>query len=192
MEVHEEKSFQSGAEKSLIWAVLNDPWKVASCLPGAQIVEKVTDRQYKGKIKVKIGPVTTDFDGEVEFTKLDADNHEFHLEGQGIDKNGKGSASMTMEIVLIDQEDGQTTVKCDVSISITGRIAQFGGRMIKAVNHKMFQEFTKNFLNLLEKHETQGENVEIGEAGTLNAGSMVASMVGDSIKGVFRKKKDKE
>lgn len=186
MDVKEIKSFQASADRSIVWALLCDPWKIATCLPGAQLVEELGDNQYKGKIKVKIGPVTTNFDGEVEFTKMDAENFQFSLKGQGTDKQGKGSATMEMEIGLKALDDG-TQVDCSMTIAITGRIAQFGARMINAVNNKMFAQFTNNFRQLLEKQEA-GEAFVPSEDNSLNAGAVVGSIVKDSITGIFKKK----
>ncbi len=187
MEVKEIKKFEASSSKDTVWSFLSDPWKIARCLPGAQLVNEIGANKYKGKIKVKIGPVTTDFDGEVEFTKLDAENYQFSLKGQGTDKNGKGSAAMEMEMNLSDAGSG-TQVECTMSISISGRIAQFGARMINAVNNKMFDQFTKNFQNLLEKHEA-GEDIEhASEDNVVDAGSVVGAVIKDSVAGFFKKK----
>lgn len=186
MDVKETKSYHASADRSVVWQLLCDPWKIATCLPGAQLVDDLGDNKYKGKIKVKIGPVTTNFDGEVEFTKLDAENFQFSLKGQGADKQGKGTANMEMEIDLEALENG-TQVHCSMRISITGRIAQFGARMISAVNNKMFDQFTNNFQELVAK-EQAGEAFTPQEDNSLNAGAMVGSIVKDSISGIFKKK----
>ena len=186
MDVKEIKSYHASADRSVVWNLLCDPWKIAPCLPGAQLVEALGDNKYKGKIKLKIGPVTTHFDGEVEFTKLDAENFQFSLKGQGADKQGKGNASMEMAIDL-EAKDNGTQVHCSMRISITGRIAQFGARMISAVNNKLFDQFTENFQQLLAKEEA-GEEFTPQQDNALNAGAVVGSIVKDSISGIFKKK----
>lgn len=188
MEVKQEKVFDANFEKQDVWKVLNDPWKVATCLPGAQLVEDLGDNKYKGKVKVKIGPVTTNFDGEVEFTKLDAETYEMSVKGQGADNKGKGNASMTLDLNLGDSEGGKTQVFCRISLSISGRIAQFGARMITAVNNKMFDQFTKNFLDLLERVQSGDESIDPNADNSVKMGSVLGSVVKDSIVGVFKKK----
>ena len=186
MEVKEVKIFEVDADRQTVWSLLSDPWKIAPCLPGAQLVDELGDNKYKGKIKVKIGPVTTNFDGAVAFTKLDAENYQFILKGEGIDKNGKGAASMEMEMNLSALEKG-TQVESIMHISISGRIAQFGARMINAVNHKMFEQFIKNFQELLKKHETDEETIPSSTDNVVNAGAIVGSVIKDSITGIFKK-----
>ena len=130
------------------------------------------ENKYRGKIKVKIGPVTTNFDGQVEFTELDDVNYHFRVKGRGSDKQGRGGATMEMAMDLQESEQGQTRVDCSMRVSITGRIAQFGARMIHAVNNKMFDRFTTNFHLLLEK-QAAGEEFAANEDNVVNAGAMV-------------------
>ncbi len=152
MEVEQTKIFEVEANRSIVWELISDPWKVGNCLPGAQVTEEVAPQKYKGKIKVKIGPVTTNFTGVAEFTKQDATTHELSLVGQGKDSQGKGQASMQMDIHLTAPTPQQTRVECAVQLSISGRIAQYGSRMINAVSDKMFDQFKKNFVALIQAH----------------------------------------
>src|ERR1700685_2147606 len=79
-----------------VWAILTDPRKVATGVPGAQITKQVDEKTYKGAIKVKVGPSVTDYKGEVQIVRLDAAAHEIEILGKGQDVRGKGSASMKM------------------------------------------------------------------------------------------------
>ena len=88
---------------------------------------------------------------------------------------------------LHESEQGQTRVDCSMRVSITGRIAQFGARMIHAVNNKMFDRFTANFHLLLEKRAA-GEEFAANEDKVVNAGAMVGSIIKDSVTGIFKKK----
>jgi len=150
MEVSSKKTFQVSADIDSVWAVLNDPEQVVVCVPGAQLTEALDEDHFKGKVTLKIGPVTAKFNGEVEFTQRDSAKYELALEGKGADISGKGGASMKMSLSLRELEK-HTEVTSIMSVSITGRIAQFGARMIEAVNNKLFEQFTQNFSNLLAK-----------------------------------------
>ena len=187
MDVIDEKKFQANANRPLVWSLLSDPWKIAPCLPGAELVESLGENKYKGKIKVKIGPVTTNFDGQVEFIELDDVYFRFRVKGQGSDKQGKGNATMEMAMDLHEGEQGQTQVNCSMRVSITGRIAQYGARMIQAVNNKIFDQFTANFHLLLER-QVRGEEFTPREDNVVNAGAVVGSIISDSVSSIFKKK----
>ena len=151
MEVKAEKSLKLNQEPAVIWKCMIDPSFMVKSVPGAELTEQIDERNFKGKISVKIGPVTTNFNGEAEFTKLEEADYELTMEGKGLDTSGKGEAKMTMNIKLSTLEDGGTEMLSSMSLSITGRLAQFGARMIVAVNNKMFDQWAKSFTDLLNE-----------------------------------------
>ena len=123
MEVSSTKIFQVGADIDSVWSVLNDPQQVVVCVPGAQLIEVLDEDHFKGKVTLKIGPVTAKFNGKVEFTQRDSSTYEMAMEGKGDDISGKGGATMIMSLSLKAlEEQERTEVKCIMSVSITGRI----------------------------------------------------------------------
>jgi carbon monoxide dehydrogenase subunit G len=151
MEVKAEKQLKFNQNPDMVWKMMIDPSFMVKSVPGAELTELLDDRNFNGKISLKIGPVTAKFNGEAEFTKLAEEDYELTLEGKGLDTSGKGGANMTMNIKLVPIDDGGTEMKSSMSLSITGRLAQFGGRMIVAVNNKMFDQWAKSFTDLLNE-----------------------------------------
>jgi len=104
------------------------------------------------------------------------------MTGKGSDISGKGVAAMSMWLKLNTLEIG-TEVCCRMTVSITGRISQFGARMIDAVNNKMFEQFISNFTNMME----QGNGYESTtgkprEAKPVKATSLVGSVIVSELK----------
>ena len=151
MEVKAEKQLKLNQNPDMVWKMMIDPSFMVKTVPGAELTELLDDRNFNGKISLKIGPVTAKFNGEAEFTKLVEEDYELTLEGKGLDTSGKGGANMTMNIKLAPIDDGGTEMKSSMSLSITGRLAQFGARMIVAVNNKMFDQWAKSFTDLLNE-----------------------------------------
>ena len=151
MEVKAEKQLKLNQNPDMVWKMMIDPSFMVKSVPGAELTELLDDRNFNGKISLKIGPVTAKFNGEAEFTKLVEEDYELTLEGKGLDTSGKGGANMTMNIKLAPIDDGGTEMKSSMSLSITGRLAQFGGRMIVAVNNKMFDQWAMSFTDLLNE-----------------------------------------
>ena len=191
MEVKAEKSLKLNQEPAVIWKCMIDPSFMVKSVPGAELTEQIDERNFKGKISVKIGPVTTKFNGEAEFTKLEEADYELTMEGKGLDTSGKGGANMTMNIKLSTLEDGGTEMLSSMSLSITGRLAQFGGRMIVAVNNKMFDQWATSFTELMnqqtsskdseEKSSSLQENLNVAETTPVKALPLAWS----AIKGLF-------
>ena len=150
-----EKTFQVSAPIEKVWSLLSDPTKVASCVPGAQITEKIDDKTYQGSIRVKVGPSVTDYKGEVQILRLDPQNHEIEIQGKGQDVRGRGSASMTMTGKLAAPDNGMTRVTSTSEVNVVGILAQMGARVITEVSNIMFEKFSQNFQALLQQSADQ-------------------------------------
>ena len=160
MEVKAEKNLKLNQDPDMIWKCMIDPSFMVKSVPGAELTEQLDERNFKGKISIKIGPVTAKFNGEAEFTKLEEADYELTMEGKGLDTSGKGSANMTMNIKLFTLEEGGTEMQSSMSLSITGRLAQFGARMIVAVNNKMFDQWATSFTELLNEQTSSKDSEE--------------------------------
>ena len=178
-----EKGFQVKEPVEKVWSFLSDPRKVASCVPGAQITEQVDDKNYKGAIKVKVGPSVTDYKGEVQIVRMDPLNYEIEILGKGQDVRGRGSASMKMTGKLRALEDGGTEVTSISELNVVGILAQMGSRVISEVSNIMFGEFTKNLQTRLSQPDQPSEAATDATGKPINAGSLAWR----AAKGVFRR-----
>jgi uncharacterized protein len=137
------KTFTIDAPKNAVWEFLTDPYRVARCLPGAAITEKVDDQNYTGTITVKVGPVSASYKGKIRFDKLDAAAGTAEIVASGQDVKGKGGADMRMQSRLREAAPGKTEVSATSQVNITGILAQMGARMIQDVSDQMLQKFTE-------------------------------------------------
>ena len=144
MEVKLEKRYELGVPAQHAWAILSDLESVASCMPGASLGEKTGDKAFKGSVKVKVGPATAQFGGEVEILSMDSANRSLVLKGKGADKGGS-SASMELE-ASIEEADGQSVLVGLATVIVNGKFAQFGGRMMVQVSDVILKQFVDNFI----------------------------------------------
>jgi uncharacterized protein len=149
MQVRISKTFEVQRPIAQVWAFLSDPKKVATCIPGAEITESLDNNRYLGTITAKVGPVLTNYKGELIVERLDAANYEIALLGKGTELKGKGSATMKMTGKLRALPDGGTEVAGTSEISITGLLAQFGSRVVEEVSNQMFAEFSSSLQQTL-------------------------------------------
>jgi uncharacterized protein len=174
-----EKVFQVNQPVNAVWEFLSDPSRVATCVPGARITERLNEKTYKGSIQVKVGPSVTDYRGELEIVRLDPQSHELEILGRGQDVRGRGSATMKMTGKLRSLENGGTEVTSASEVNVVGILAQMGSRMISEISNVMFAQFTKNIQAQLE----QGSSPTEAEAKPISA----TSVAWQAAKGVFRK-----
>lgn len=173
MAIRIEKRFTVDAPPEAVWAFLTDPERVASCLPGASVTEKVDDRTYAGTMKVKLGPVSATYKGRLRFERLDPESRIAELSGGGEETKGKGGAQMRMTSRLEETDDGGTDVRVASDVEVTGLLAQFGRGMIDDVSDQMFEKFTAKMREQLEGEGGVATAArEEGEEDALDVGSI--------------------
>jgi len=140
MAIRIQKTYRVDAPIELVWAFLTNPESVVNCIPGASLDEVVDERNFKGRVAVKVGPVEAKYQGEARFEELDAENYRMRMVAQG---KGQGTASMIMTSRLRSIESGGTEVSVIAEVNMTGRLVQLGSRMIQFVSDQFFDQFVK-------------------------------------------------
>jgi carbon monoxide dehydrogenase subunit G len=139
--------FEVAAPIDKAWIVLTDVERIAPCLPGAQLQEVEGD-EYRGIVKVKVGPITAQYKGAASFIEKDDVAKRAVLKADGRDTRGAGNASALITAQLIDL-GGRTKVTVDSDI--TGKVAQFGRGVMADVSAKLMGQFADNLGALLEQ-----------------------------------------
>jgi carbon monoxide dehydrogenase subunit G len=140
-----ERTFPLSAPAEEAWELLKDVPRVARCMPGATIIERVDDRHYKGTVSVRFGPASMSFRGELEVLALEPAARTLRLIGKGTDTTGGSGASLdlTARIDAVDGASCQLVGRGEVSMS--GKAAAFGARVAESVAQQVLQQFAANF-----------------------------------------------
>lgn len=193
MQVKIEKIFSIDASPAKAWQFLQDIPGVAGCMPGAQITEQIDDSNYKGSVKVKIGPATAAFKGDIEIKGIDVDKFELHMLGTGADVKGTSSATMDLVASVHDTGDGKCELLGNAAVTVNGKMASLGGRMMTQVSDQIIKQFGANFANNVL---AMGEGAAAEEAASkaaeqpkeLNAFGLMWGVFLGFLKGLFGKK----
>jgi carbon monoxide dehydrogenase subunit G len=149
------------------WDVLCDLEQVIPLMPGAQLVGHEGD-DYLGKVKVKVGPVTSEFSGKVRFVEQDREQHRAVIDGKGKESRGTGNAAATVTARL--QEAGERTqVTVDTDLKIVGKLAQFGSGMLQQVSEKLLGQFVESLEAKLAA-ENAGSTASPADTGQVASG----------------------
>ncbi len=143
-----EHSFTIPVPPEQAWQVLLDVERVAPCMPGAT-VDSVDGDEIKGRIKVKVGPVSLTYSGSARFTERDESAHSVTLEASGKETRGSGTAAATVRSTLEDEGNSQTRVVVHTTMSVTGRPAQFGRGVMAEVSGRIIERFAANLATQL-------------------------------------------
>jgi uncharacterized protein len=120
-----DNSFEVPLPVDEAWKLLMDIRRIAPCLPGAELTEVVDDRTYKGKVGVRLGPVSLAFAGTVKFDEIDDAAHRAKISAQGSDAKGRGAANATATFHL-EPVTGGAKVLVHTNLTLSGGVAQYG------------------------------------------------------------------
>ena len=139
--------FEVSAPIEKVWEVINNVELIAPCLPGAQL-EEVENDEYKGFVKVKVGPITAQYKGVAKFLEKDDSNHRVVIRGEGRDTRGAGNAAADITASLESTTEG-TRVNVITDLKITGKVAQFGRGVMADISKKLMGQFADNLSELV-------------------------------------------
>ena len=131
--------FRVGVSVPEAWKVLTDVERIAPMLPGAQLQEVEGD-EYRGVVKVKVGPITAQYKGTASFVERDETAGKVVLKASGRDTRGQGNASALITATMVPDGDG-TRVTVATDLTVTGKVAQFGRGVLADVSAKLIGQF---------------------------------------------------
>jgi uncharacterized protein len=193
-----ENEFDVPAPVDHVWTYLLDVERVAPCMPGAELTEVVDDHTWKGKVNMKLGPVSLAFAGTVTMQERDDRAKRIVLAAKGMEQKGKGAANASVTSWL-EQGDGVTNVKMRADIHLTGTVAQLSRGLLPEVSRKLTQQFADCLLQSMRAAEvraTESADVAAEVAAPVEASARAKPIGGirlglaafwASIKGFFRR-----
>jgi carbon monoxide dehydrogenase subunit G len=200
MKVQLDKTFPMPSSPAIAWQFLQDVEAVAGCMPGAKLTEQVSENSHKGTVTVKLGPATMSFRGQVEVQDVDQATQSLRLIGKGTDKSGNSGVSMNLLARIEEVDGGLSQLVGSSEVSVSGKAAAFGGRMMDAVADKILLQFADNFAAEVAALQDPGAAADAGGGETtvlaparrateLNALALGWAVFMDWLRGLFGKKK---
>ena len=161
--------FRIPASRAVVWAGLNDPDVLKTCIPGCRALEKHPDTKFSAEVVFKIGPVKAPFKGKVTLSDLDPPNgYKIAGEGQGAAAGfARGEAT-----VRLAEDGGATVLSYEAHATVGGKLAQIGQRLLDATAHKLAGEFFGKFSEVIAAPATPAAGAEeVAEAAAAAAGA---------------------
>jgi carbon monoxide dehydrogenase subunit G len=134
-----QNSFGVGAPPDKVFAYLIDVNKVVGCVPGAELSEVVDPTTFKGKVKIKVGPITVAYSGTAKIVDRNDAQHTATLEAEGRETTGPGSAR-AKALMSVEADGAGSTVKIVTDYNVAGRVAQFGRGVMEDVSRRIVND----------------------------------------------------
>jgi uncharacterized protein len=150
-----ENSFVVDAAAEDVWSTLMDVERVAPCMPGAEVLERIGDDSYKVGIKVKLGPISMLYRGQVEIVERDDAAHRATMRARAKEARGQGTANADIHMHLVEEPDG-TRALMETDVQLAGRAAAMGQGVIADVSASLIEQFASNLTALLQPAPANG------------------------------------
>lgn len=147
-----ENTFLVQAPVAEVWDLLLDVERIAPCMPGAQVLAQTGDDVYKVAVKVRLGPMTMNYKGDVEIVGKDAETHHATMRAKAMEARGQGTASADIEMSLREESAG-TRASIVTTMQMSGKAAAMGQGVIKDVAAALTDEFARNLAGLVDAGE---------------------------------------
>ena len=191
-----DNSFEVPLPPAEAWPVLMDIRRVAPCMPGAELTEVLDERNYKGKVSVRLGPVALAFAGLVTFEEIDEAGRSARIKAQGADSKGRGGAHAVSSF-RIEPAGGGSKVVVHTDLTLSGSVAQYGRGvgLIQATAAQIMNQFAANLrAQIVERGEgpppataasTSTAAQAPPSAKPISGFALMAKVIWDSIKRLF-------
>jgi uncharacterized protein len=143
-----DNSFTVTAPIDEVWGAVLDVERVAPCVPGAQVLEQTGDNTYKVAIKVKLGPVSMVYNGDIEVVEQDPEARRAVMSAKARESRGQGTADARVEMRL-SHHNGTTHGAIHTDVAISGRAAAMGQGIIADVSARLIDTFAVNLAQML-------------------------------------------
>jgi carbon monoxide dehydrogenase subunit G len=175
-----DNSFEVPLPPAEAWTVLMDIRRIAPCMPGAELTEVVDDKNYKGKVGVRLGPVALAFAGLVTFEEIDNTNRTARVMAQGTDSKGRGGANAVSSFRVEETPTGGSKVLVHTDLNLSGSVAQYGRGvgLIQTTAAQIMNQFANNLKAQVAREGAVAPTASVGQAqtsGTASAPSPAAA-----------------
>ena len=169
-----QNEFDVNAPIDEVYSAMLDLERVAPAMPGAEVLEKTDDDHYKVGIKVKVGPISMQYRGDVEIADKNPEAHSATIKVAAREARGQGTANADVGMRL-EERDGVTHGQMTSNVQLAGRAAAMGGGVIKDVSAKLVDQFARNLGSMLGGQPAEAEAAAPGNGGAAAAAPAPAS-----------------
>jgi carbon monoxide dehydrogenase subunit G len=149
MALHTTGEISVDVERALAFSFLQDPQRLAACIPGCRDVREIAPGRYAAVLSNRVAFMTLNFNVTIELVKVvPPTTLEATITGDAIGLAGHVAATAVVE--LLADGDQRTTIRYATDVGLTGKIGGLGESVFRATSAKLSREFGINLKSALE------------------------------------------
>ncbi len=137
-----------------VWDLLFEIDTLAACIPGAEKIEEVGENTYDAVVKQKVGPISVRLKFTTTLTEMDPPRY-VKAVGRGADIGKAGTFTMEGTLNLTETSKDSVELSYRANVSLVGRLATFGERIMRAKVKQVGDDVTTNLQETLKSRVAQ-------------------------------------
>jgi carbon monoxide dehydrogenase subunit G len=132
------------APRERVWDLMQDIESVGRCVPGVERLEALGDDRYRGAMRVKVGPIALNLEGDLALDERDASTGTTRMHAQAADKRVGGSVQARLSLQANEISPSETELVVRTEANVLGRLGEFGQPVMRKKADQIMAEFANN------------------------------------------------
>lgn len=126
-----------------VWLSLLDSDTLASCFPGAENVDRIDEKTYKGVVKQTVGPVSGRFEFSSTLTEMEPPRY-LKSVGRAADNGIIGTVTLETTLILNEVAEQEVELSYDAKLNVFGGLPIIGRLIMETKAKSLEKQFTEN------------------------------------------------
>jgi carbon monoxide dehydrogenase subunit G len=120
------------ADRAELWATISDPETLTKCVPGAESIERTSERTYSLEITRGVSHLTVSLTGEAEFVEMNPPDYVVTT-GDAFDRKTGSQFDILAAMEIQETDDGAAELVYQAEVEISGGVASITDRLLRPV-----------------------------------------------------------
>lgn len=144
-----EDSVVVSATKEEVWENISDPEVLATCVPGAEEIERLSERMYTVEITRGLSSLTISLAGEVELVEMNEPDW-IVASGSAYDSRSHSEFEGLAAMEMVETEDDEVQISYKADLTFTGGVASIPSRIVGRLIRSDVEEYFENVKTVVD------------------------------------------
>jgi carbon monoxide dehydrogenase subunit G len=137
------------AGREELWETISDPDTLTRCVPGAESIERVSERKYTVDITRGVSHLTVSLSGEAEFVEMNPPDYVV-TQANAFDSKTGSDFDILAAMEIQEADDGGAQLVYTAEVTYTGGVANISNRVLRPIVSRDIGTYFENVKNEVE------------------------------------------
>ena len=137
------------ATKDEVWETISDPEVLTMCVPGAESIERVSERKYTVEITRGVSKLTLSLSGEAEFVEMNPPEY-IVTTADAFDAKTGSEFEILAAMEMSETDDGAVTLTYKAEVTYSGGAAGINKKLLRPIVERDVNTYFQNVKDRVE------------------------------------------